>query len=83
MTRLRHTKYMQSIKKISAKSEAKLYETILNIEAEKLLYFVLAYPQKVVIVKSGEKILRSVSWVMSSLTAEEMRVFMLYRKARI
>ncbi len=42
-------------KKISAKNDAKLYEAILNIEAEKLWYFVLAYPQKVVIVKSGEK----------------------------
>ncbi len=50
-----HEIYAEYKKKISAKSEAKLYETILNIEAEKLLYFVLAYPQKVVIVKSGEK----------------------------
>ena len=47
--------YQEYKNKISAKSEAKLYETILNIEAEKILYFVLAYPQKVVIVKSGEK----------------------------
>ncbi|MBR6699091.1 MAG: N-6 DNA methylase, partial [Bacteroidaceae bacterium] len=50
-----HEIHAEYKKKISAKSEAKLYETILNIEAEKLLYFVLAYPQKVVIVKSGEK----------------------------
>lgn len=50
-----HEIYAEYKKKISAKSEAKLYETILSIEAEKLLYFVLAYPQKVVIVKSGEK----------------------------
>ena len=50
-----HEIYAEYKKKISAKSEAELYETILNIEAEKLLYFVLAYPQKVVIVKSGEK----------------------------
>ena len=50
-----HEIYAEYKKKISAKSEAKLYETILNIEAEKLLYFVLAYPQKVVVVKSGEK----------------------------
>ena len=50
-----HEIYAEYKKKISAKSDAKLYETILNIEAEKLLYFVLAYPQKVVIVKSGEK----------------------------
>lgn len=50
-----HDIYQEYKNKISAKSEAKLYETILNIEAEKILYFVLAYPQKVVIVKSGEK----------------------------
>lgn len=50
-----HEIYVEYKKKISANSDAKLYETILNIEAEKLLYFVLAYPQKVVIVKSGEK----------------------------
>ncbi len=42
-------------KKISAKNDVKLFETILSIEAEKLLYFILAYPQKVVIVRSGEK----------------------------
>lgn len=50
-----HEIYAEYKKKISAKSEAKLHETIVNIEAEKLLYFILAYPQKVVIVKSGEK----------------------------
>lgn len=50
-----HDIYAEYKKKISVKTEAKLFEEILNIEAEKLLYFVLAYPQKVVIVKSGEK----------------------------
>lgn len=50
-----HEIYAEYKKKISTKSDAKLYEAILNIEAEKLLYFILAYPQKVVIVKSGEK----------------------------
>lgn len=50
-----HEIYAEYKKKISAKSEAKLYEAILSIEAEKLLHYVLAYPQKVVIVKSGEK----------------------------
>ncbi|MBS7313595.1 MAG: restriction endonuclease subunit S, partial [Bacteroidales bacterium] len=50
-----HDIYQEYKKKISAKSDAKLYEAILDIEAEKLLYFILAYPQKVVIVKSGEK----------------------------
>lgn len=50
-----HEIYAEYKKKISAKSDVKLYEAILNIEAEKLFYFILAYPQKVVIVKSGEK----------------------------
>lgn len=50
-----HEIYTEYKKKLPAKSENKLYEEILNIEAEKLLYFILAYPQKVVVVKSGEK----------------------------
>lgn len=50
-----HEIYAEYKKKISAKTDAQLYEAILSIEAEKLLYFILAYPQKVVIVKSGEK----------------------------
>lgn len=50
-----HEIYTEYKKKISAKNDAKLFEAILSIEAEKLLYFILAYPQKVVIVKSGEK----------------------------
>ena len=50
-----HDVYTEYKKKISEKGDAKLFEAILSIEAEKLLYFILAYPQKVVIVKSGEK----------------------------
>ncbi len=50
-----HEIYAEYKRKISARNDAQLFETILSIEAEKLLYFVLAYPQKVVIVKSGEK----------------------------
>lgn len=50
-----HEIYVEYKKKISDRNEAKLFEAILSIEAEKLLYFILAYPQKVVIVKSGEK----------------------------
>ena len=50
-----HEIYAEYKKKISARNDAKLFESILSIEAEKLLYFVLAYSQKVVIVKSGEK----------------------------
>ena len=50
-----HEIYIEYRKKLSSKSDAKIFEEILSIEAEKLLYFILAYPQKVVIVKSGEK----------------------------
>lgn len=50
-----HEIYLEYKKKLSSKSDAKIFEEILNIEIEKLLYFILAYPQKVVIVKSGEK----------------------------
>lgn len=50
-----HEIYLEYTKKHSSKSDAKIFEAILSIEAEKLLYFILAYPQKVVIVKSGEK----------------------------
>ena len=50
-----HEIYAEYKKKISAKTETKFWETLLGIETEKLLYFILAYPQKVVIVKSGEK----------------------------
>ena len=50
-----HEIYAEYKKKISAKSDVKLYEAILSVESEKLLYFILAYPQRVVIVRSGEK----------------------------
>ena len=50
-----HEIYLEYRKKLSSKSNVKIFEEILSIEAEKLLYFILAYPQKVVIVKSGEK----------------------------
>lgn len=50
-----HEIYIEYRKKFSSKSNVKLFDEILSIEAEKFLYFILAYPQKVVIVKSGEK----------------------------
>lgn len=51
----RHEIYIEYKKNISAQNDAQLHEEILSIEAEKLWYFILAYPQKVVVVKSGEK----------------------------
>jgi type I restriction enzyme M protein len=42
-------------KKLKAKNDEDLYKEIINIEREKLLYFILAYKQKVVLIKTGEK----------------------------
>lgn len=50
-----HEIYAEYKNKISDRNEAKFFEAILSIETEKLLYFILAYPQRVIIVKSGEK----------------------------
>lgn len=51
----KHENFIEYKEKISAKTNDKLLDAILQIEAEKLLYFILAYSQNVVIVKSGEK----------------------------
>lgn len=37
------------------KAEAEFWDTLIKTEQEKLLYFVLTYPQKVVLIKSGQK----------------------------
>jgi len=50
-----HEIYKEYAKKIKAKDEQELLTTILTIEQDKLLYFILAYPQKLVLVKTGEK----------------------------
>ena len=50
-----HDIFIEYKKKISAKTDAKFLETLLNIEAEKLLYFILAYPQQVVVIKRNEE----------------------------
>ncbi|GAB1358368.1 N-6 DNA methylase [Porphyromonadaceae bacterium] len=42
-------------KKIKAKNEKEYWNVLLQAEKEKLYYFILTYPQKVVLVKSGEK----------------------------
>lgn len=47
--------YKEYINNIKSKNEEEVCRLILEIEKEKLLYFILAYQQKVVIVKSGEK----------------------------
>lgn len=50
-----HEIYKEYTKKIKAKNEQELWTNILAIEQDKLLYFILAYPQKLVLVKTGEK----------------------------
>jgi len=50
-----HEIYADYRKKIRAKDEARFWNEVLTLESEKLTYFIIAYPQKVVLVKSGEK----------------------------
>ncbi|MDR2693937.1 MAG: N-6 DNA methylase [Chitinispirillales bacterium] len=42
-------------KKITERVEKDCWNTFIETEKEKVLYFILAYPQKVVLVKTGEK----------------------------
>ncbi len=50
-----HEIYKEYTKKIKAKNEQEHWTNILAVEQDKLLYFILAYPQKLVLVKTGEK----------------------------
>ncbi|WP_050009345.1 N-6 DNA methylase [Candidatus Glomeribacter gigasporarum] len=50
-----HEIYKEYRKKRKAKNEADFWKQVLEREAEKLFYFILAYPQQVVLVKSGQK----------------------------
>jgi type I restriction enzyme M protein len=50
-----HEIYQEYQKKINAKDDAEKLNKIIEIETEKLFYFILAYKQKIVLVKSGEK----------------------------
>jgi type I restriction enzyme M protein len=52
---INHEIYKGYKKEIKAKTETDFWNVLLDIEKEKLLYFILAYPQKVVLVKTGEK----------------------------
>jgi type I restriction enzyme M protein len=47
--------YGEYRKKIKAKTEKDFWNTLIEIEKEKLFYFILAYPQNVVVVKTGDK----------------------------
>lgn len=50
-----HEIYLSYKKKLKVKDDKELLDSILHIEAEKLYYFIIAYPQQVVLVKSGSK----------------------------
>ena len=50
-----HEIYREYQKKFKAKNEKEFFERVIKLEKDKLFYFVSAYPQKVVLVKSGEK----------------------------
>lgn len=50
-----HEIFKEYRKKIKAKKEDDFWQTVLEKESEKLFYFILAYPQRVVLVKSGSK----------------------------
>ncbi len=50
-----HEIYKEYKKKIKANNEQAFLESLITIEQDKLLYFILAFPQKLVLVKTGEK----------------------------
>ncbi len=50
-----HETYREYNQKIKAKSEKERWNAILKLEQEKILYFILTYSQKVVLIKTGEK----------------------------
>lgn len=52
---INHEIYKEYQKKLKAKNDKEFWNMLLEREAEKLFYFIIAYPQKVVLVKSGEK----------------------------
>jgi type I restriction enzyme M protein len=50
-----HEIYKEYQKKLKAKNDKEFWNLLLEKENDKLYYFIIAYPQKVVLVKSGEK----------------------------
>ncbi len=51
----KHEIYQEYDQKIKIKDEQKKWNKILRLETEKLFYFIISYPQKVVLVKTGQK----------------------------
>jgi type I restriction enzyme M protein len=50
-----HEIFIEYSKKLKVKNKNEFFNRIIEIEKEKLLYFILTYPQKIVLVKTGEK----------------------------
>ncbi|WP_445734133.1 restriction endonuclease subunit S [Mariniflexile sp.] len=50
-----HEIYKEYRKKLKVKNEKEFWSLVLEKETEKLYYFIIAYSQKVVLIKSGEK----------------------------
>ncbi len=50
-----HELYQEYRNKIKLKTEKDFWDAVIERETEKLYYFIVTYPQKVVLVKSGEK----------------------------
>ena len=50
-----HEIYREYQKKSKARNEKEFFERVIKLERDKLFHFVSAYPQKVVLVKNGEK----------------------------
>ena len=51
----KHDIFKEYSQKIKSKSDKEFWNKVLEIEKEKLYYFILVYPQKIVTVKTGEK----------------------------
>lgn len=51
----KHDIFKEYSQKIKSKSDKEFWNKVLEIEKEKLYYFILAYPQKIVTIKTGEK----------------------------
>lgn len=50
-----HEIYAEYKKKLKAKNDKEFWNLLLEKETDKLYYFIIAYPQKIVLIKSGEK----------------------------
>lgn len=50
-----HDLFKEYAQKIKTKSDKEFWNKVIALEKEKLYYFILAYPQKLVVIKTGEK----------------------------